>query len=105
MPSTIPVNAADMTTQQEDETPFGPDDLLKEAEVYDQHADQIEAEVMQYHRTAASYNSSIHGPKGYSAGGLADRGIFEGQSCGRAATACRAPSDGGKADVGHAVPH
>jgi hypothetical protein len=68
-PSTISVNAADTTTQQEGETPFGPEDLLKEAEVYDQHADQIEAEVMQYHRTAASITPHMD-PKGIRRAGL-----------------------------------
>lgn len=54
--------------------PFGPEDLLKEAEVYDQHADQIEGEVMQYHRKGIDY--STHGLKRLSASGFADRCIF-----------------------------
>jgi hypothetical protein len=67
--TTISVNAADVTTHQEGEMSFGPEDLLKEAEVYDQHADQIEDEVMQYHRTAASI-TPLMDPKGFRRAGL-----------------------------------
>ena len=66
---TISVNAADVTTHQEGEMPFGGEDLLKEAEVYDQHADQIEDEVMQYHRKAASI-TPLMDPKGFRRAGL-----------------------------------
>ena len=54
LPVTTSVNAADATTYQETEIQFGPEDLLTEADVYDQEADKIEAEVMQYHRQAAA---------------------------------------------------
>ena len=62
--TTISVNAVDMTTHQEGEMPFGPEVLLKEAEVYDQYADQIADEVMHYHRKAASI-TPLMDPKGF----------------------------------------
>ena len=69
LPATISVNAADVTTHQEAEMPFGPEDLLTEAEVYDQHADQIAAEVMEYHRKAAAI-TPLMDPKGLRRAGL-----------------------------------
>ena len=78
LPSAMSVNAADVTTHEESETPFDPEDLLKEADVYDKHADEIQAEVMKFRRTAASI---IHdGPKRYSTGGPIDCCIVEVQS-------------------------
>jgi hypothetical protein len=68
-PTTISVNAADVTTHHEGDMPFGPEDLLKEAEVYDEYADHIEDEVMQYHRTAASI-TPLMDPKGFRRAGL-----------------------------------
>ena len=69
LPATTSVNAADATTHQEAEIPFGPEDLLAEADVYDQQADKIEAEVMQYHRTAAAI-TPLMDPKGFRRAGL-----------------------------------
>ena len=69
LPVTTSVNAADATTHQEAEMPFGPEDLLEEADVYDQQADQIEAEVMKYHRTAAAI-TPLMDPKGFRRAGL-----------------------------------
>ena len=54
---------------QEREMPFGPEDLLKMAEAYDQRADQIEDEVMEYHRKAASI-TPLMDPKGFRRAGL-----------------------------------
>jgi hypothetical protein len=67
LPATTSVNAADATIHQEAEMPFGPEDLLAEAEVYDEQADQIATEVMQYHRRAIT---PLMDPKGFRRAGL-----------------------------------
>ena len=69
LPSAMSVNAADVTTHEESETPFDPEDLLKEADVYDKHADEIQAEVMKFRRTAASI-TPLMDPKGIRRAGL-----------------------------------
>ena len=69
MPVTTSVDAADVTAHEEGEIPYGPEDLLTEAEEYDRHADQIEAEVMQYHRKAAAI-TPLMDPKGLRRAGL-----------------------------------
>jgi hypothetical protein len=69
LPATTSVNAADATIHQEAEMPFGPEDLLAEAEVYDEQADQIATEVMQYHRRAAAI-TPLMDPKGFRRAGL-----------------------------------
>jgi hypothetical protein len=69
LPATTSVNAADATTYQETEIQFGPEDLLTEADVYDQEADKIEAEVMQYHRQAAAI-TPLMDPKGFRRAGM-----------------------------------
>ncbi|MGH7233185.1 MAG: hypothetical protein ACREJU_17770 [Nitrospiraceae bacterium] len=69
LPTTAPVNAAEAVTEQKSGAPLGPEDLLSEAEVYDHEADQIQAEVMQYKRNAASINP-LADPKGFRRAGL-----------------------------------
>jgi hypothetical protein len=69
LPATTSVDAADATVPQEAEVPFGPEDLLAEAEVYDQQADLIETEVMQYRRKAAAI-TPLMDPKGFRRAGL-----------------------------------
>ena len=69
LPATTSVNAADATIHPENEIQFGPEDLLTEADVYDQEADKIEAEVMQYHRLAAGI-TPLMDPKGFRRAGM-----------------------------------
>ncbi|MDF0644765.1 MAG: hypothetical protein P0111_12080 [Nitrospira sp.] len=64
LPITPSVNAADGSVEQGSDKPFGPEDLLAEAEVYDHEADIIQAEVMQYKRRAAAMTSTTD-PKGF----------------------------------------
>jgi hypothetical protein len=67
--TTNEVNASDALTEQESEKSFDPEDLMAEAEIYDQEADQIETEVMRYKRRAAAL-TTLTDPKGLRRAGL-----------------------------------
>ena len=69
-PSFLHTAAVDASDAMADpEGAYGPEDLMAEAEIYDQEADQIEAEVMRYKRRAAALTQSTD-PKGLRRAGL-----------------------------------